>query len=115
MTDIFEDEANQILELNSQIQLLNDLISKCKKLVGSFKHNDGLVRRLKEKQDSFNYELKVTLFQVLKIYLENKKPRKAFQHFQVFLLTVLILKGNLGIFPKKKLKKLIRVKNLVLK
>ena len=63
MTDIFEDEANQILELNSQKQLLNDLVSKCKKLVGSFKHNDGLVRRLKEKQDSFNYELKVKLVQ----------------------------------------------------
>ena len=30
---MFEDETNQILEINSQKQLLNDLVSKCKKLV----------------------------------------------------------------------------------
>ena len=58
-TDIFDDEAKQINELNSH----KDLVSKCKKLVGSFKHNDGLVRRLREKQDSLNYELKIKLVQ----------------------------------------------------
>ena len=63
ITDIFDDEAKQINELNSHKQQLNDLVSKCKKLVGSFKHNDGLVRRLREKQDSLNYELKIKLVQ----------------------------------------------------
>ena len=46
MTDIFENE------LDSQKQLINDLVSKCKKLVGSFKLNDGLMCRLKDKQES---------------------------------------------------------------
>ena len=62
-TDIFEEDAKQIMELNYHKQILNDLVMKLKKLVGSFNHNDGLVRRLKEKQETLNNELKIKLIQ----------------------------------------------------
>ena len=42
---------------------MNKVASKVKKLVGAFNHNDGLVRRLKEKQVQLHYECKNKLVQ----------------------------------------------------
>lgn len=57
-------EKNKIESLNSiKNNILIPLINKCKKLVGSFKHSEGLSRRFKLKQESFAQEKKTKLVQ----------------------------------------------------
>lgn len=61
---IDEIEKSRIEEQNLiKENYLNPLIGRCKKLVGSFSHSEGLNRRLKVKQDELGLERKVKLVQ----------------------------------------------------
>ena len=42
---------------------MNTIAAKAKKLVGAFNHNEGLVRRLKEKQEQLHYDCRIRLVQ----------------------------------------------------
>jgi hypothetical protein len=53
----------EIEHLNSLKEIINDLLVKCKHLVGSFRHSEGLLRRLREKQQEYHYEVKIKLVQ----------------------------------------------------
>ena len=53
----------EIEYLNSLKKNLNDLLAKCKHLVGSFRHSEGLLRRFREKQLEYHYEVKIKLVQ----------------------------------------------------
>ncbi|CAF1078285.1 unnamed protein product [Brachionus calyciflorus] len=64
--DLMIDEItqNQITSINAiKNELLNPLMSKCRRLVGSFKHSDSLTRILKEKQTSLESPNKTKLIQ----------------------------------------------------
>ena len=54
---------NEIEHINRIKENLNIITAKTKKLVGAFNHNEGLVRRLKEKQIQLRFENKVKLVQ----------------------------------------------------
>ena len=64
MRDISENDTQAIEQVNSIKEEVNSIIQKCRHLVGSFKHNEGLVQRLKEKQIALNYETKIKLTQL---------------------------------------------------
>ena len=49
-----EDEKLEINESNVVKKKINDIIDKCRKMVGSFKHSEQLTRRLNEKQVQLN-------------------------------------------------------------
>ncbi len=53
----------EVERLNKIKESMNKIATKVKKLVSAFNHNDGLVRRLKEKQVQLHYEFKFKLVQ----------------------------------------------------
>ena len=57
-------EAKTTVERVNQIkESITKVTTKVKKLVGAFNHNEGLVRRLREKQIQLHYECKIKLIQ----------------------------------------------------
>ena len=53
---INQDQKEEIMKMNKIKKSLNDLISRCRHLVGSFRHGDQLNVKLKEIQATLNYE-----------------------------------------------------------
>ena len=62
-TFVDETRKNKIKNLNEIKTNLNAILTKCKHLVGSFRHSEGLLRRLREKQIEYHYEVKIKLVQ----------------------------------------------------
>ncbi len=67
------------------MQKLEPIIAKCRKLVGKFKHSEGLCRKLKAKQERLSLEFRLKLvqdvstrwnstFDMLESILINKAP-----------------------------------------
>ena len=57
-------ERKKCIEILNAIKVqINETLTKCKHLVGSFRHSDGLLRRLKEKQRQLDYDVKIKLVQ----------------------------------------------------
>jgi hypothetical protein len=61
--EINESRKAEIEHLNSLKKIINDLLVKFKHLVGSFRHSEGLLSRLREKQQEYHYEVKIKLVQ----------------------------------------------------
>lgn len=61
--EITIDQVKYIKSINEIKGELNKIIKKCKQLVGSFNHNEGLIRRLKEKQKDLKMEDQIQLVQ----------------------------------------------------
>jgi hypothetical protein len=57
------EKVNEIIKMNSIKASLNDLVSKCKHLVGSFRFSEQLTRKLKEKQKELKVEDRIKLIQ----------------------------------------------------
>jgi len=61
--EISESRKAEIEHLNYLKKTINDLLVKCKHLVGSFRHSEGLLRILREKQQKYHDEVKIKLVQ----------------------------------------------------
>ncbi|CAF1130762.1 unnamed protein product, partial [Brachionus calyciflorus] len=61
--EITYEEAKILESVNIFKKDLNEIISKVRKLVGSFKHSYLLTKNLREKQEIMNYETKIKLIQ----------------------------------------------------
>jgi hypothetical protein len=61
--EISESRKAEIEHLNYFKKIINDLLVKCKHLVGSFRHSEGLLRILREKQQKYHDEVKIKLVQ----------------------------------------------------